>query len=154
MSSAGRASAEKDLTEVLLFINCIWFNLSSFGLIFIYKILTPAFKGQQICQLCKCFYLKLRYAFLTILMGSPTINKGITVAAAGLLEEIEGLRFKGKKAAAFGTYGWSGESIGKISAALEKSGFEMLGNGLKCLWNPDPESIEACRAFGRKIASG
>ena len=90
----------------------------------------------------------------TILMGSPTINKGITVAAAGLLEEIEGLRFKGKKAAAFGTYGWSGESIGKISAALEKSGFEMLGNGLKCLWNPDPESIEACRAFGRKIASG
>ena len=30
----------------------------------------------------------------TIVMGSPTINKGITVAAAGLLKEIEGLRFK------------------------------------------------------------
>ena len=77
---------------------------------------------------------------------------GITVAVAGLLEEIEGLRFKGKKAAAFGTYGWSGESIGRISTALENSGFEMINDGLKCLWNPDSDSIAACHAFGRVVA--
>ena len=88
----------------------------------------------------------------TILVGSPTVNKGITVAVAGLLEEIEGLKFKGKKAAAFGTYGWSGESVSRIGTALEKSGFEMINDGLKCLWNPDSESIAACRAFGRSVA--
>ncbi len=45
-----------------------------------------------------------------ILVGSPTINKGILVSVAGMLEEIKGLKFKNKKAAAFGCYGWSGES--------------------------------------------
>jgi len=36
-----------------------------------------------------------------VLAGSPTINKGILNAVAGILEEIEGLRFKNKKAASF-----------------------------------------------------
>jgi anaerobic nitric oxide reductase flavorubredoxin len=43
-----------------------------------------------------------------VLFGSPTINRGILTSLAGLLEEIRGLRFKGKKASAFGCYGWSG----------------------------------------------
>ncbi|MFQ6038904.1 MAG: MBL fold metallo-hydrolase, partial [Candidatus Aminicenantales bacterium] len=34
-----------------------------------------------------------------ILVGSPTINRGILSAVAGFLEEIRGLRFRGKKAA-------------------------------------------------------
>ncbi len=46
-----------------------------------------------------------------ILMGSPTVNNGILVAVAGLIEEIKGLKFKNKKAAAFGSYGWSGEAV-------------------------------------------
>ena len=32
-----------------------------------------------------------------ILVGSPTINKGISSGTAGILEEIEGLRFEGKR---------------------------------------------------------
>ncbi len=87
-----------------------------------------------------------------ILVGSPTINQGITVATAGLLEAIEGLKFKGKKAAAFGSYGWSGESVKKINKVLENSGFEMINKGLKCLWKPDTESIEQCISFGNEIA--
>jgi len=87
-----------------------------------------------------------------ILVGSPTINKGITVATAGILEEIEGLRFKNKQAAAFGTYGWSGESPRKITQALEKAGFAVINDGLKALWNPDDESIEQCVSFGAEIA--
>jgi anaerobic nitric oxide reductase flavorubredoxin len=90
----------------------------------------------------------------TVLVGSPTINKGISVATAGILEEIEGLRFKNKKAAAFGTYGWSGESADKISAALGKAGFALINNGLKCLWNPDDDAVEKCVAFGKEIAKG
>jgi flavorubredoxin len=88
----------------------------------------------------------------TIVVGCPTINKGLSVATAGLLEEIEGLGFKGKKAAAFGTYGWSGESVARISTSLKKSNFELLNDGLKCMWNPDKESVDACHAFGREIA--
>jgi len=37
-----------------------------------------------------------------IVVGSPTINRGILSSMAGILEEIKGLNFAGKKAAAFG----------------------------------------------------
>jgi len=86
-----------------------------------------------------------------ILVGSPTINRGITVSTAGLLEEIEGLRFKNKKAAAFGCYGWSGESVEKINKLLERAGFTLINQGIKCLWNPDIESINKCISFGAKL---
>ena len=88
----------------------------------------------------------------TILIGSPTINRGITVATSGLLEEIEGLSFKNKKAAAFGCYGWSGESVDKITNLLEKAGFTIINQGIRSLWYPDTESIEKCIFYGQEIA--
>lgn len=88
-----------------------------------------------------------------VLVGSPTIGKGITSATASILEMIEGLRFKKKKAAAFGCYGWSGESVAKINSWLEKSGFELVNEGLKVLWNPDEEATAACKAFGKSVAT-
>ncbi|HRW94984.1 MAG TPA: anaerobic nitric oxide reductase flavorubredoxin [Bacteroidales bacterium] len=88
----------------------------------------------------------------TILVGSPTICKGISSSTAGLLEEIEGLGFKGKKAAAFGSYGWSGESTARLTAWLQKAGFEMINEGIKSLWNPTDDQIKTCIAFGENIA--
>ncbi|MBC8463753.1 MAG: anaerobic nitric oxide reductase flavorubredoxin [Deltaproteobacteria bacterium] len=49
------------------------------------------------------------------IVGSPTINNGILVSVASILEEIKGLKFRNKKAAAFGCYGWSGESVKIVS---------------------------------------
>ncbi len=88
-----------------------------------------------------------------ILVGSPTIGGGITSGTAGILEEIQGLRFRGKKAAAFGCYGWSGEGVPRITRWLEEAGFEVVNEGIRSLWNPDRESIEQCVAFGRELAS-
>ncbi len=88
-----------------------------------------------------------------VLVGSPTIGKGITNATAGILEMIEGLRFKNKKAAAFGCYGWSGESVAKIGKLLVSSGFELVDEGLKVLWDPDTDAIERCKEYGRNIAN-
>jgi flavorubredoxin len=89
----------------------------------------------------------------TILVGSPTIGGGILSSIAEILEVIKGLRFKNKKAASFGCYGWSGESIKVIKEHLEKSGFSVINDGIRALWNPDQESIEKCVEFGRDIAS-
>ena len=88
-----------------------------------------------------------------ILVGSPTINRGILVSVAGILEEIKGLKFKNKKAAAFGCYGWSGESTKIISGELEAAGFERVDDGVKVMWNPDEESVESCIGYGRKFAT-
>ena len=86
-----------------------------------------------------------------ILVGSPTINKGVSFAVSGILEMIKGLAFKNKKAVAFGSYGWSGESNKLISTELEHGGFEILNEGLKVSWNPDDESINKCHEFGQSI---
>lgn len=88
-----------------------------------------------------------------ILLGSPTINRGILSALAGFLEEIRGLKFKEKKAGAFGTYGWSGESVKMISEGLEKAGFDLVSDGIKCLWNPDEKSLEKCVNFGKEFGA-
>lgn len=86
-----------------------------------------------------------------IILGSPTINKGILSAVAGIMEEIEGLKFKNKKAASFGCYGWSGESVNKLNNLLTGAGFSLINQGLKCLWNPDQRCIDECIDFGRSI---
>lgn len=89
-----------------------------------------------------------------ILMGSPTINRGILVSVAGMLEEIKGLKFKNKKAAAFGCYGWSGESVKIILKELESAGFARADDGIRSLWNPDHQSIANCIEYGRRFATG
>lgn len=87
-----------------------------------------------------------------IIVGSPTINRGILTAVSAILEEIRGLRFAGKKAAVFGSYGWSGESTKVLAEHLEKSGFQMVDEGLKVLWNPDDTGLQQCFEFGQKLS--
>jgi len=88
-----------------------------------------------------------------IIIGSPTINRGILTSIAALLEEIRGLGFKGKKAAVFGCYGWSGESIKILKDLVLKAGFEVVDDGLRLLWNPDEEGIKECIEYGKKLVS-
>ncbi len=87
-----------------------------------------------------------------ILVGSPTVNKGILTSVAALLEEIKGLKFQNKKAAAFGCYGWSGESIKVISEILTTAGFNLVDEGLKVTWNPDDAGIDNCIDYGKGLA--
>jgi anaerobic nitric oxide reductase flavorubredoxin len=87
-----------------------------------------------------------------ILVGSPTVNRGILSAVGGILEEVKGLGFKNKKAAAFGTYGWSGESVKILTEKLREAGLEMLQDGLRINWNPDQQGIESCITLGKEVA--
>ena len=86
-----------------------------------------------------------------ILVGSPTINNGFSYAIAGILEMIKGLKFKNKKAASFGSYGWSGEAAKQIKEFLEESKFAIVNDGIRVNWAPDQESIEQLREYGRKF---
>lgn len=88
-----------------------------------------------------------------VLLGSPTVNKGVLNAVAGIMEEIKGLRFKGKKAAAFGCYGWSGESPKLLSGMLAEAGFELVDEGMKCLWEPDASALDAAFQYGKAFAA-
>lgn len=86
-----------------------------------------------------------------IMLGSATVNKGVLTSTAAIIELIKGLGFKNKKAATFATYGWSGEALKIINEGLHEAGFELIGDGIKAMWNPDDASIEECIEFGRKL---
>jgi anaerobic nitric oxide reductase flavorubredoxin len=87
----------------------------------------------------------------TILVGSPTINNGPLPTIMPVLTDIKGLKFKNKVGAAFGTYGWSGEAVKAIEEHLAASGIHIIRDGIKFKWQPRPEELDACRAFGSEI---
>jgi flavorubredoxin len=88
-----------------------------------------------------------------IAVGSPTINRGILTSVAAELEHMRGLGFTGKRAAAFGCYGWSGESVKMIRERLQEAGFKIHGQGLSAKWRPDTEALEHAREYGRGFAA-
>lgn len=87
-----------------------------------------------------------------ILIGSPTVNNGILVSVAGIIEEIRGLKFRNKKGGAFGSYGWSGEAVKILNERLVESGFTLADEGLRLTWAPDEGSKEVCREYGKQFA--
>lgn len=86
-----------------------------------------------------------------VLVGSSTINRGVLHSIAGLLEMAKGLKFTKKSAAAFGSYGWSGESVAQLSKALTEAGFSVQNEGIRELWMPDDAALARCEEFGKTL---
>ena len=76
-----------------------------------------------------------------IAVGSPTVSNSILSSVAGWMEFLKQLKFKNKKATAFGCYGWSGESIKILQDKLKEAGFEVIDENIKSLWNPENEDF-------------
>ena len=86
-----------------------------------------------------------------VLVGTSTMNNVMMPKIAGLVEEMTGLRFRNKRASAFGSHGWSGGAVDRLSTRLQDAGFEM-SLSLKAKWRPDQDALELCREHGREIA--
>ncbi|MCR5303997.1 MAG: flavodoxin domain-containing protein [Lachnospiraceae bacterium] len=86
-----------------------------------------------------------------IVVGSPTINNTVSYAIAGLLDMAKGLKFKKKKAAAFGSYGWSGEGCKVVTGFLKEAGFDVVNDGIRVMWAPDQAALDSCTEFGREF---
>jgi flavorubredoxin len=87
----------------------------------------------------------------TVVVGSPTVNNGVLPTIAPILEDLRGLRFKNKIGAAFGSFGWSGESVKVIQQHFEKCKIPLIRDGIKCRWQPKADDLQACREFGREL---
>lgn len=68
-----------------------------------------------------------------VLVGTSTMNNVMMPKIAGLVEEMTGLRFRNKRASAFGSHGWSGGAVDRLSTRLQDAGFEM-SLSLKAKW--------------------
>lgn len=88
-----------------------------------------------------------------ILLGSPTVNNIYLHSVGGILDMMKGLKFKNKKAAAFGSYGWSGEVVKQLNEKLKNAGFELVDEGHRSLWVPDEEERKKLIQYGGDLIS-
>ncbi len=86
-----------------------------------------------------------------VVVGSPTLNNGLFPTVSDVLTYMKGLRPKNKIGAAFGSYGWSGESVKLLTEELSSMKFEMMDESLKVQYVPNSDDLKACLDYGRKI---
>lgn len=93
--------------------------------------------------------------FDAIIIGIPTYYHELPMDVKRLFEEAaqKGVSLKGKTGAAFGSYGWSGEAP-RLVLEIMKNKFEMRVTEppLLAKYTPNPSSLEACRALGRRVS--
>jgi flavorubredoxin len=87
-----------------------------------------------------------------LLVGSPTLNNQLFPTVADALCYLKGLKRKNLVGAAFGSYGWSGESIRQIEEQLAAMDVELAGS-LKTQYVPGADTLEQCRALGERIGA-
>jgi flavorubredoxin len=86
-----------------------------------------------------------------VLAGSATHNNGVLPLVAAMLTYMKGLRPLNKVAAAFGSYGWSGEALKDVSAALAAMHFDVV-EGVRAKNRPTHEQLKACVELGATVA--
>jgi len=93
-----------------------------------------------------------------ILVGSPTHYASTTAEMRFFLESLDELRkarklnLKGKIGVGFGSYGWSGEALERITGAVRVLG--MIGRfpTLKIVESPGESDLAKCRELGKSVA--
>ncbi|AGA91928.1 putative flavoprotein [Thioflavicoccus mobilis 8321] len=88
-----------------------------------------------------------------VAFGSPTINSDAVKPIWDLLSSLAVIDVKGKRAAAFGSYGWSGEAVGLIEERLRGLKMQLPVPGLRIKLIPSGEELAACGDFGRQLAA-
>ena len=88
-----------------------------------------------------------------LIIGSPTINNQIFPTVADCLTYLKGLKPKNLVGAAFGSYGWSGESVKLLEAELDAMKIERVADALKVKYVPDAAALGRARELGAAIAA-
>ena len=90
-----------------------------------------------------------------VILGCPTFNQNILLPIYQVFALANPIRDKGKLAAAFGSYGWSGEGTRLINSNLSNLKFRLFDEGLMVKFTPHKETLEKCveygKAFGLKL---
>lgn len=87
-----------------------------------------------------------------LIVGSPTINQNTLLPVYKLFAGINPLRDRGKLAAAFGSYGWSGEAAELIENNLAGLKLKVVQKAYKGKFNPGEEKAQQLIEFGKNFA--
>ncbi len=87
-----------------------------------------------------------------LIIGSPTINQNTVLPIYRMFSLINPIRDKGKKATAFGSYGWSGEAVGLIENFLKSLKLKIISEGISSKFSPGNDDSKSLIEFGENIA--
>jgi anaerobic nitric oxide reductase flavorubredoxin len=88
-----------------------------------------------------------------VIVGSPTFNQGVLPSLRPILEDLRGLKFQNKIGAAFGSYGWSGESVTVIEDYLKNTcKIPCVVSGVRAKWKPVADDLNKCVELGKTMA--
>lgn len=90
-----------------------------------------------------------------VIMGVPTYNHRPSLDIHNLLEKAvaNNITLKGRTAAAFGSYGWSGEAPKYVLEILRKKlQMNVSEPPIMSKYKPDEEILRKCRNMGKRIA--
>lgn len=88
-----------------------------------------------------------------IVVGSPTVSNSVLRSLVGFLHYMKELKFRNKKATAFGCYGWSGESPSVLIDMLKDARFETTIEPLGINWNMTKDQEKEAVEFGEKFVN-
>ncbi|MGQ9498608.1 MAG: FprA family A-type flavoprotein [Desulfotomaculales bacterium] len=88
-----------------------------------------------------------------LVVGSPTFNGRAVSTIWWLLGLVTPIVNRGKPAAAFGSYGWSGEAAYQIEDFLKGIRFNIVQEPLRVRRKPSEEQLAAAAEFGRRFAT-
>jgi flavorubredoxin len=94
-------------------------------------------------------------AYDAIAVGTPTYHHDMPMDFKNLFEDAaaKSLNLKGKVAAVFGSYGWSGEAPKLLTEILKnRFGMQVLEPSLTAKYAPDANVLAACKELGKKIS--
>lgn len=77
-----------------------------------------------------------------IAVGSPTLNNNLLPTVAAFLCYLRGLSPKNRRAFAFGSYGWGGQSIAQVEEELKKCGFEICLENIRIPYIPSEDQLK------------
>lgn len=87
-----------------------------------------------------------------IIIGSPTINQNTLLPVYKMFAVINPIRDRGKLAAVFGSYGWSGEAVGIIENHLKNLKLKIFQEGLSAKFFPCGGKADQFIEFGKKFS--
>lgn len=91
-------------------------------------------------------------SFDALILGSPTINADAVYPIWRVLDSLSAITSKGKVAAVFGNYGWSGEATALLEERLEKMRLVVAHPPVRARFGLTAEDEERCRQLGSTIA--
>lgn len=86
-----------------------------------------------------------------VIIGAPTYEGGLFPPVAHALDIAALKRVMNKKAAYFGSYGWSGGALKRLREILERLRWELVDT-LVFAGRPEPEELKKGEEFGAKFA--